>query len=192
MKTILTREEIISRINYSGTNDFRVITYNNIINANNLNDALSLFESNDVFALVINEKWPGNIGEIEMIIAYKAGSFPVDIYHLIRIRNILIEFDLLALENGATVEGFMLLHSDMNALSSFFTEYYLFSPELIDEKRLSIIRKINDMYEAKLLHNYNKISKLCDEIIAELDVMINESNISSGFSNEGTLTIPKI
>ncbi|MCW9041009.1 MAG: hypothetical protein OQJ69_00200 [Flavobacteriales bacterium] len=74
-----------------------------------------------------------------------------------------------------------------------FNDFYFFCPELIDEKRLIINSKINKMYEAKLLQNFNRVSVLVNEIIADIESIASDSNISLEFSEDGTtLTLPKI
>jgi hypothetical protein len=181
MKKKFTQEVIFDRISQFHNRDFRVTAHNNIFYTKSENEALRRFNSEDSIALVLFDEQAGSLLQSEMIVAYKEGEIPPDFYHLMYTRNIYASIGEMALEEGKTIDAFKFLYSDLNACSSFFSCFYRYCPELIDDRRLSIQRKISELCEAKLFHDYNRITELCDEVVAEINLIIRNLNISTNW-----------
>lgn len=192
MSIQFTKEEILRRINHFGNREYMVTTRcNQIIYSENIVEAMDLYESDEGIALFV-DIGRGSFTKTTIMIAYKAVPYPVDINQLMYIRDIMYDIGLNVLECRETYGGRSPLHLTM-IRQDLFNNFYFFCSELIDEKRLLINGLINKMYEAKLLHDFSRVSELVNEIVAAIELMASDSNVSLDISEDGTIiTLPKI
>lgn len=147
---------------------FTVYGFSRHIQTEDINEALSAYLSDGFFALTVIITEPTDDSIYDILLAYKKGlSFPADIYHQFFISNIFRSLyrKLVNSQNEDAVEGEVMDLLELTDIVTYYSEFYHYFPELIDDDREDIQFNIGYLFDN--LHNLSKdnILKVCSNII---------------------------
>lgn len=146
---------------------FTVYGYSRHIQTEDINEALSAYLSDGFFALTVLIAEPTDDSIYDILLAYKKGLlFPADIYHQFYISNIFRSLyrNLVNSQNEDVMELEVMDLLQMTDIVTYYSEFYHYFPELIDDYRDDIQYHIGYLFDN--LHNLSKdkIEKECSNI----------------------------